>query len=180
MRALLQLVLCLSVVACVSAGPAVRVGSTPPALRAAVDPARLAQTLPAPSVEACSNCSVLPMTSDVTAAIAARVADLKALGGDCMTYGDVLEMSLAAGRITVRPYMWRVGPNLASASATPGGDMLLAREIDPLNVGVRTVSDVLQSLEHEAAHVAFRLVAGDPASEQLADEHVRACRPRAG
>ena len=148
--------------ACASAGPRTRSSA-------------LSSGAPA-STPNCSSCNTLTPNADVTAAIAVRVADLKARGGDCLIYGEVLESSLMAGRITIKPYMWRVGPNLASASATSSGDMTLAREVDSLNVGVRTVSDVLRSVEHEAAHIAFRLTAGDPASEQRADDHVLACR----
>jgi hypothetical protein len=54
--------------------------------------------------------------------------------------------------------------------------MILAREIDALNVGVRTVDDVVRTMEHEAAHIAFR-VDNDLASDR-ADSYVRACRDR--
>ena len=56
--------------------------------------------------------------------------------------------------------MWRVGTNLVSGEATANGDMMLAREIDSLNVGVRTVDDMLWTMEHEAAHIAFNIVRG--------------------
>jgi hypothetical protein len=125
----------------------------------------------------CGHCLTLPMTSSVTDAIAARVADLKARGGGCLAYGGVLEASLASGRITLRPYMWRVGSDLASAEGRPSGEMTLALEIDSLNVGVRTLDDVLWSLEHEAAHIAFSIPSGDRAAEADVDQHVRECRP---
>ena len=56
--------------------------------------------------------------------------------------------------------MWRVGQHLASGEAKPNGDMTLAREIDSLNVGIRTVDDVMRSIEHEAVHIAFALPSG--------------------
>ena len=105
-----------------------------------------------------------------------RIADLKARGGDCSRYGEVLETSYRSGQITLRPYMWRVGSHLASGEAKPNGDMMLAREIDSLNVGVRTVNDVLWSMEHEAAHIAFDLASGNEASEERANQTVRACK----
>ena len=114
---------------------------------------------------------------DVCGALALRVADLKTRGGDCLAYGQVLESSVASGRLVVRPYMWRVGPNLASAQATPAGDIAVAREIDSLNVGVRTLDEVLWSAEHEAVHVAFHIPSGERADEDVVDRVLRACRP---
>ena len=87
-----------------------------------------------------------------------------------------VESSYRSGQITMRPYMWRVGSHLASGEAKPNGDMTLAREIDSLNVGVRTVGDVLWTMEHEAAHIAFDLASGDQASEEKANQTVRACK----
>jgi|SRR5688500_436583 len=124
----------------------------------------------------CSDCDAIPMPADVTQAIESRIALLKERGGDCTRYGSVLESSYRSGRITIRPFMWRVGTRLASAQAKPNGDMMLAREIDSLNVGVRTVDDVLWSMEHEAARITFELASGNEASEEKADQIVRACR----
>ena len=126
----------------------------------------------------CSHCSAVPMPSDVTQALEHRIADLESRGGDCSRYGKVLETSFRNGRITIRPYMWRVGKYLASGEAKPNGDMTLAREIDSLNVGVRTVDDVVWSIEHEAVHIAFDLPSGSESSEDKANQTVRACRPR--
>ena len=126
----------------------------------------------------CTTCTAVPMPSDVTQAIEHRIADLESRGGDCSRYGRVLETSYRSGRITIRPYMWRVGQHLASGEAKPNGDMTLAREIDSLNVGVRTVDDVIRSIEHEAVHIAFELPSGFESSEEKADATVRACRPQ--
>ena len=89
-----------------------------------------------------------------------RVAELKNLGGECAAYGSVLETSLQAGRVTVRDYMWRVGGRLVSGQARPDGAIVVARHIDPMNVGVRTIDDMVRTLEHEAAHVAFGIMNG--------------------
>ena len=124
------------------------------------------------------NCTTMAMPSDVTHAIEYRIADLESRGGDCSRYGKVLETSFRTGRITIRPFMWRVGQHLASGEAKPNGDMMLAREIDSLNVGVRTVDDVMWSIEHEAVHIAFALPSGFEASEEKANATVRACRPQ--
>ena len=126
----------------------------------------------------CTNCTAMPMPSDVTQAIEHRIADLESRGGDCSRYGRVLESSFRTGRITIRPYMWRVGQHLASGEAKPNGEMMLAREIDSLNVGVRTVDDVMWSIEHEAVHIAFDLPSGFEASEEKANATVRSCRPQ--
>ena len=126
----------------------------------------------------CTGCAAMPMPSDVTQAIEHRIADLESRGGDCSRYGKVLETSFRTGRITIRPYMWRVGQHLASGEAKPNGDMTLAREIDSLNVGIRTVDDVVWSIEHEAAHIAFDLPSGFESSEEKANATVRACRPQ--
>ena len=126
----------------------------------------------------CTGCAAMPMPSDVTQAIEHRIADLESRGGDCSRYGKVLETSFRTGRITIRPYMWRVGQHLASGEAKPNGDMMLAREIDSLNVGVRTVDDVTWSVEHEAVHIAFDLPSGFEASEEKANATVRGCRPQ--
>jgi hypothetical protein len=72
--------------------------------------------------------------------------------------------------------MWRVGAHLASGEAKPNGEMMLAREIDSLNVGLRTVNDVLFTMEHEAAHIAFDLPSGIEASEDRTNQTVRACK----
>jgi hypothetical protein len=124
----------------------------------------------------CVMCSTLPVDSTVTRAIEKRVADLKARGGHCSDYGAVLESSYRNGQITIRPYMWRVGSHLASGEAKPNGDMVLAREIDPLNVGVRTIGDLLWSMEHEAAHIAFKIDTQSGVTEDRANDYVRACK----
>jgi hypothetical protein len=124
----------------------------------------------------CNDCDAIPMPAEITHAVESRIADLKNRGGDCSRYGAVLESSYRGGQITIRPYMWRVGSHLASGEAKPNGAMTLAREIDSLNVGVRTVNDVLWTMEHEAAHIAFELASGNEASEEKANQTVRACR----
>ena len=123
-----------------------------------------------------TDCDAIPMPADVTRAVETRIADLKARGGTCSRYGTVLETSYRSGRIIIRPFMWRVGSNLASGEAKPNGDMTLAREIDSLNVGVRTVDDVLWSMEHEAVHIALGITSGEEASEVRADRYVRSCK----
>ncbi len=129
-------------------------------------------THPLPS---CVECSA-PPTSELAAAIEARVADLKARGGECEQYGIVLEDALVSGRIAIRPYMWRVQGNLASAQGESSGEMTIARDIDSLNVGVRGLDEVLRSAEHEAAHIAFRIQSGDAVREARVDEQVSRCR----
>ncbi len=116
------------------------------------------------------------MPPDVTHAVETRIQALKSRGGECSRYGTVLEKSYRTGRITLRPYMWRVGPYLASGEAKPNGEMTLAREIDALNVGVRTVDDVVFSMEHEAVHITFDLASGNEATEDRANRIVRACQ----
>jgi hypothetical protein len=119
------------------------------------------------------------MPTEVTSAVESRLAELKQRGGVCSRYGDVLEKSYRSGRITIRPYMWRVGDKLASGEAKPNGDMTLARDVDPLNVGLRTVDDLVWSMEHEAVHIAFNLTTGVEAGEDRANPYVRACRSEA-
>jgi hypothetical protein len=126
---------------------------------------------------ACASCVPPSMDSQLAAAIEKRVADLKALGGECAVYGSVLESSYRSGQITLRPYMWRVAGQLASGEGRPDGTMVLAREIDSLNVGVRTIDDVVWTLEHEAAHIAFNISNGADAADDRANARVRACRP---
>ena len=125
---------------------------------------------------ACAECSAIPIPNEITRAVEERIADLKERGGDCSRYGAVLETSYRSGQITLRPYMWRTGSNLTSGEAKPNGDMMLAREIDSLNVGVRTVDDVIWTMEHEAAHVAFDLASGNESSEEKVNQTVRACK----
>jgi hypothetical protein len=129
----------------------------------------------APDEDPCRHCAPNPL-GEIAAAIEARVADLKARGGECEEYGSLLERALASGRITLRPYMWRVDGNLASAQGESNGEMTIARDIDSLNVGVRNVEDILKSAEHEAVHIALRIPSGDPAREARVDERVRSCR----
>ena len=124
----------------------------------------------------CTDCDAIPMPSDITRAVEARLVALRHRGGECSRYGAVLESSYRSGRITIRPFMWRVGTHLASGVAKPNGEMTLAREIDSLNVGVRTVDDVLWSMEHEAVHITFDLPSGDEVVEEKANQIVRACK----
>ncbi len=128
----------------------------------------------------CADCNgFVPIPVDVTQAIETRIAELKQRGGVCSRYGSVLEESYRNGRITIRPYMWRVGDRLASGEAKPNGEMTLAREVDPLNIGVRTLDDLLWSMEHEAVHIAFNITTGVETSEDRANPYVRACRSEA-
>jgi len=114
--------------------------------------------------------------TELAAAIESLVTDLKARGGDCEEFGAVLENALATGHIRIRPYMWRVEGNLASAQGESSGELTIARDIDALNVGVRRLDDVLRSAEHEAAHIALRIPSGDASREAKVDERVNSCR----
>jgi hypothetical protein len=124
----------------------------------------------------CTDCEAIPIPGEINRAVETRIANLKARGGDCSRYATVLESSYRSGQITLRPYMWRTGSHLTSGEGKPNGDMMLAREIDSLNVGVRTVDDVLRTMEHEAAHIAFDLASGNEANEEKTDQTVRACQ----
>ncbi len=95
---------------------------------------------------------------------------------DCRAYGEVLDRSYRSGQITIRPYMWRVGTHLAAGEAKPSGEMTLAREIDSLNVGRRTIDELTWSMEHEAVHIAFRISSGPQDNEDAVDARVRSCR----
>ena len=92
-----------------------------------------------------------------------------------MVYAEVLEKSLSSGYITVRPFMWRVGASLTSGQAQPDGHIMVARDIDSLNVGVRKLQDVVRTVEHEAVHVAFSLQTGAGSKEPWVDEHLDQC-----
>jgi hypothetical protein len=131
--------------------------------------------LSAPSAT-CAACAEQAASSEVIRALVQRVTDLKARGGDCQTYAAVLEGSLAARRIVVRPFMWRVGAQLASAQATSTGEIDVARDVDALNVGRRSLDEVVHSVEHEAAHIAFAIPSGTGWNELLVDERVGGCR----
>lgn len=134
---------------------------------------------PAPVAHAATPCAdcVAPLSgAEVMNTLSRRVADLKARGGVCMAYGLVLEGSLASGRIVLRPFMWRIGARLASAQAMSTGEIDVAREVDSLNVGVRRVDDVVHSVEHEAAHIAFSIPSGREWNEALVDERVAQCQ----
>lgn len=125
----------------------------------------------------CIECeAAIPLSAELTRAIETRLSDLEQRGGVCSRYGEVLEQSYRDGRITLRPYMWRVGGRLVSGEARPNGDMVLALEIDSLNVGVRTIDDVVWSVEHEAAHIAFHITPDAELQEDRANRYVRACR----
>jgi hypothetical protein len=124
----------------------------------------------------CADCNALSSRHELAQAVETRIGDLKARGGDCSRLGAVIEASYRSGQITLRPYMWRVGSHLASGEARPNGAMVLAREVDSLNVGVRTVDDVLWTMEHEAAHIAFDLASGSDATEEKVNQTVRACK----
>jgi predicted unusual protein kinase regulating ubiquinone biosynthesis (AarF/ABC1/UbiB family) len=126
----------------------------------------------------CDGCAPVAMRPEVARAIEGRITELKTRGGNCQVYGEALERTYVAGKIVLRPYMWRVAGNLASGTAHgPEGDMTLAVDIDSLNVGVRTLDDMLRSVEHEAAHLAFQDLRRDEVGEAEVDRRVRACRP---
>jgi hypothetical protein len=114
--------------------------------------------------------------AEFAAAVEERVTDLRSRGGVCGELATVLENSLTSGLITLRPYMWRVDGNLASAQGESSGAMVIARDIDSLNVGVRGLDDVIRSAEHEAAHIALQIPSGDAGREARVDERVNSCR----
>jgi hypothetical protein len=126
----------------------------------------------------CATCSA-PVTPEIRAALVTRITALRQRGGACEAYAGVLDRSLAAGLITIKPYMWRVGRSLASGEGRPNGEMTLARDIDSLNIGVRSVDDVVHSIEHEAAHIALGVPSGISVSEIRVDNVVRDCRSTA-
>jgi hypothetical protein len=72
--------------------------------------------------------------------------------------------------------MWRVGSRLVSGEGRPDGKIVVARHIDALNVGVRTIDDMLWTLEHEAAHIAFSITNGDDSLDDGANARVLECR----
>lgn len=118
----------------------------------------------------------VPVPGEIALAIESRLAELEQRGGACSVYASVMEQSYRQGRIVIRPFMWRVDGRLVSGQATPDGHMVLARDIDPLNVGLRTVDDVLWTVEHEAAHIAFRIPNDDWAGVDRANRYVRKCQ----
>jgi hypothetical protein len=136
------------------------------------DPGRVAVT---PAAAPCAAaCEPQAVPAEVAQALERRIDELRTRGGDCARYGEVLERSYRDGRIRIRPYMWRVDGRLASGEASPSGEMTLAREVDPLNLGVRTLADVIASMEHEAAHIAFDIRRGNGGEERVAGT-VRGC-----
>jgi hypothetical protein len=126
----------------------------------------------------CAACEGELLTAEVAQAIERRIDALKLRGGDCALVGSALDRSYKEGRIRIRPYMWRVGEHLTSGEARPNGDIALAREIDSLNVGRRTLGEMLETMEHEAAHIAFAITATN-GGEGRAESYVRACRDTA-
>jgi len=126
----------------------------------------------------CDGCAADAAEDEVIRAVALRVADLKARGGACQAYGAVLEGSLAGKRIVVRPFMWRVGGSLASAQALSTGEIDVARDVDALNIGRRSLDEVVHSVEHEAVHIAFAIPSGAEWNEMLVNERVEGCRAR--
>jgi hypothetical protein len=126
-------------------------------------------------VAACERCTPDAMAPEVNRAIEQRIANLASRGQSCAVYGEVLERSYRQRRISIRPYMWRVGPHLVSGEANADGEMLLAREIDSLNVGVRTIADMLQTMEHEAVHIAFNIPSRDESDEARVSAFMQGC-----
>lgn len=175
--------------ACAGSAMGARAGSAPipvspaaaeantPSLSASAGNARAPGGPASEGAAACGSCTPSSLSSDEEALLARRIAELKAKGGMCAAYAEVLERSFRSGQISVRPFMWRVGAQLASGEAHPDGMIYLAREIDALNVGRRTFDELLWTLEHEAAHIAFNLDAPfDRAPGDRADAVVKSCR----
>lgn len=133
---------------------------------------------PAPApVTPCEGCTSSALTPAEIATIEKRIAELRERGEPCSTYAEVMERSVRGGQISMRPYMWRVGAQLASGQARPDGAMIFAREIDSLNVGRRPFDEIVWTIEHEAAHIAFSLDSPlDRAPGDRADAYVKACR----
>jgi hypothetical protein len=129
----------------------------------------------APISVSCAGCESGQLNDDVRRAIEARIIDLADRGGECAAYGAALARSYHGSLITVKPYMWRVGRQLASGEARPSGEMTLAADIDSLNVGVRSLSDLIASVEHEAVHIAFAIPSGSESYEARVNSIVRAC-----
>ena len=126
----------------------------------------------------CDSCGPIAMRPEIVRALSARAAALQALGGACAEYGATMERALTNGLITIRPFMWRVDDSLASARGHDTGEMHIAAEIDSLNPGVRTVDDIVHSVEYEAAHITFRLLSRQAESEALVERHLSGCRGR--
>jgi len=124
----------------------------------------------------CAGCTAAVLDETIRVRSSERVAELKSRGGECAAYATVLEKSLLDARVTVRPYMWRVGGRLVSGEARSDGSIVVARDIDPLNTGVRTIEDMIRTLEHESVHVAFRISNGWDTMDDLANSLVRTCR----
>ena len=174
---LLSILLLSGAAACASARGGSSAAASGPSVGIANVRGDAANETPGPRGELpCTDCEAIPMPAEITRAVESRIADLRARGGDCSRYGAVLESSYRSGQITLRPFMWRVGTHLASGEAKPNGEMMLAREVDSLNVGLRTVDDVVFTMEHEAAHIAFDLASGSEASEDKTNQTVRACK----
>lgn len=127
------------------------------------------------SCDGCNDASVLNPAELAT--LERRIGELRQRGEPCSTYAEVMERSVRSGQISMRLYMWRVGAQLASGQARPDGAMIFAREIDSLNVGLRPFDEIVWTIEHEAAHIAFHLDSPlDRAPGDRADAYVRACR----
>ncbi|MEP7384056.1 MAG: hypothetical protein ABI910_20420 [Gemmatimonadota bacterium] len=131
----------------------------------------------APSVMACDGCDNAALNPSEVATLEKRIAELRQRGEPCSTYADVMDRSVRSGQISMRPYMWRVGAQLASGQARPDGAMVFAREIDSLNLGMRPFDKIVWTIEHEAAHIAFGLDSPlDRVPGDRADAYVKACR----
>lgn len=132
---------------------------------------------PLPARSTCDGCTPSALTPTEIAVLERRIAELRERGEPCATYAQVMERSVRDGQISMRPYMWRVGAQLASGQASPDGAMIFAREIDSLNIGRRPFDEVVWTIEHEAAHIAFNLDSPlDRAPGDRADAYVKACR----
>ncbi len=130
-----------------------------------------------PIAMSCDGCDNSALKPSEIATLEKRIAELRERGEPCSTYADVMERSVRSGQISMRPYMWRVGAQLASGEARPDGAMIFAREIDSLNVGMRPFDKIVWTIEHEAAHIAFSLDSPlDRAPGDRADAYVKACR----
>jgi hypothetical protein len=149
--------------------------SRPPDITTAVVPATASPTSDTADAT-CESCTEPAVDQALLVRSSERLVELKSRGGACAAYGSVLESSLSQGRVSVRPFMWRVDGRLVSGEGRSDGAIVVARDIDPLNVGVRTVEDMLWTLEHEAAHVAFRISNNRDAVEDRANQLVRGCR----
>ena len=109
----------------------------------------------------CDDCAPVPMRPELARAIEERIAALKARGGSCSSYGEVLERSYAKGQITLRLLSDPLGTGadwLGTGGLTPNQALIAPTVVAVVQAGAIVTGHVLGLVvaHEQALHLVDR------------------------